>query len=100
MYSLDEVLGLFDLKYNITVDDLKRAKKKVLMLHPDKSKLSSEYFLFYKKAFDIIVQFYENQNKQNKAVENVEYKPLHGELNKTKYILRSFNRNQQTQNHF
>ena len=83
MYSLDEVLGLFDLKYNITMDDLKRAKKKVLMLHPDKSKLSAEYFLFYKKAFDIIVQFYENQNKQNKAVENVEYKPLHGELNKT-----------------
>ena len=83
MYSLDEVLGLFDLKYNITIDDLKRAKKKVLMLHPDKSKLSSEYFLFYKKAFDIIVQFYENQNKQNKAVENVEYKPLNGELNKT-----------------
>ena len=83
MYSLDEVLGLFDLKYNITIDDLKRAKKKVLMLHPDKSNLSSEYFLFYKKAFDIIVQFYENQNKQNKAVENVDYKPLHGELNKT-----------------
>jgi hypothetical protein len=53
------------------------------MLHPDKSKLSAEYFLFYKKAFDIIVQFYENQNKQNKAVENVEYKPLNGELNKT-----------------
>ena len=83
MYSLDEVLGLFDLKYNITMDDLKRAKKKVLMLHPDKSKLSAEYFLFYKKAFDIIVQFYENQNKQNKAVENVDYKPLNGELNKT-----------------
>jgi hypothetical protein len=83
MYSLDEVLGLFDLKYNITMDDLKRAKKKVLMLHPDKSKLSAEYFLFYKKAFDIIVQFYENQNKQNKAVENIDYKPLNGELNKT-----------------
>jgi len=83
MYSLEEVLGLFDLKYQLTIDDLKRAKKKVLMLHPDKSKLSSEYFLFYKKAFDIIVQFYENQNKQNKAVENVDYKPLNGELNKT-----------------
>lgn len=82
MYSLDEILGLFDLKYQITIDDLKRAKKKVLMLHPDKSKLSAEYFLFYKKAFDIIVQFYENQNKQNKVVENIEYKPI-GELNKT-----------------
>ena len=83
MYSLEEVLGLFDLKYQLTIDDLKRAKKKVLMLHPDKSKLSAEYFLFYKKAFDIIVQFYENQNKQNKAVENIDYKPLNGELNKT-----------------
>jgi hypothetical protein len=83
MYSLDEILGIFDLKYQLTIDDLKRAKKKVLMLHPDKSKLSAEYFLFYKKAFDIIVQFYENQNKQNKAVENFEYKPLNGELNKT-----------------
>jgi len=83
MYSLDEILGIFDLKYQLTIDDLKRAKKKVLMLHPDKSKLSAEYFLFYKKAFDIIVQFYENQNKQNKAVENFEYKPLNGELDKT-----------------
>ena len=82
MYSLDEILGIFDLKYQLTIDDLKRAKKKVLMLHPDKSKLSAEYFLFYKKAFDIIVQFYENQNKQNKSVENFEYKPLNGELNK------------------
>jgi hypothetical protein len=83
MYSLDEILGIFDLKYQLTIDDLKRAKKKVLMLHPDKSKLSAEYFLFYKKAFDIVVQFYENQNKQNKAVENFEYKPLNGELDKT-----------------
>lgn len=64
-YSLDEILGIFELKYHITIEDLKRAKKKVLMLHPDKSKLPSDYFLFYKKAFDIVCQFYENQNKQN-----------------------------------
>jgi hypothetical protein len=38
------------------------------MTHPDKSKLTPEYFLFYKKAFDIIVNFYENQTKQNKEV--------------------------------
>ena len=36
-YSLDEILGLFDLNdYNISVQDLKQAKKRVLMLHPDK----------------------------------------------------------------
>lgn len=64
MYSLEELLGLFDLNYNITLNDLKRAKKIVLMTHPDKSKLDSKYFLFYKQALDIIVRFYDNQNRQ------------------------------------
>src|SRR6056300_1026477 len=66
MYSLEELLGLFDLTYNISYDDLKRAKKVVLMTHPDKSKLDSKYFLFYKQAFDVIVRFYDNQNKQSR----------------------------------
>jgi len=75
MYKLNELLDLFGLTYDITIEDLKRAKKVVLMTHPDKSKLGPEYFLFYKKAFDIIVVFYENQNKQNKPVpkEDVKY---------------------------
>ena len=69
-YSLDELLGLFDLhNYDITIDNLKTAKRKVLMLHPDKSKLEPKYFLFYKKAFDVIVQFFDNQNRQNRSVE-------------------------------
>lgn len=77
-YSLDELLGIFDLKYHITIEDLKRAKKKVLMLHPDKSKLPPDYFLFYKKAFDIVCQFYENQNKQNADIssKNSAYVPI------------------------
>lgn len=83
MYNLQEILGLFDLTYAITIEDLKRAKKKVLMLHPDKSRLSPEYFLFYKKAFDIILQLYENNNKQNQTInsETVKYKPLENTLN-------------------
>jgi len=68
MYSLEDLLGLFNLTYNITDHDLKRAKKVVLMTHPDKSKLDAKYFLFYKKAFDIIVNFYKNQNKQNQSI--------------------------------
>lgn len=74
MYSFDELLGLFNLSYQINLEDLKRAKKTVLMTHPDKSKLGPEYFLFYKKAFDMIVQFYENQQKQNKPVPKEEQK--------------------------
>ena len=77
-YSLEELLSLFGLTaYNISTNDLRQAKKRVLMLHPDKSKLDSKYFLFYKKAFDVIVQFYDNQNRQHKQVDGKElvYQP-------------------------
>ena len=69
-YSLLDLFDLFDLTYSISMEDMKRAKKKVLMTHPDKSKLEPKYFLFYKKAFDIVVKFYENQNKQNAKIPN------------------------------
>ena len=77
-YSFNELLSLFNLTHKISLEDLKRAKKKVLMSHPDKSQLSPKYFLFYKKAFDIIVQFYETQNKQNQEIteETTNYSPL------------------------
>jgi len=39
LYFFNEKLGLFDLNYYISIDDIKRDKKKVLMTHPDKSKL-------------------------------------------------------------
>jgi hypothetical protein len=86
MYKFDEVLELFGLGYDISIEDMKRAKKVVLMTHPDKSRLGPEYFLFYKKAFDIVHRFYENQQKINASVptEEPEYKPLkQNELDKS-----------------
>lgn len=83
-YSLSELLGLFELNsYDIGVEDLKRCKKKVLMLHPDKSKLESKYFLFYKKAFDVIVEFYDNQHRQNKTIQSKDlaYDPQYNNSN-------------------
>jgi len=73
-YSLNDILELFNLTYNISLNDLKNAKKIVLMTHPDKSKLGPEYFLFYKKAFDIVLRFYEQQQKENKEVPKEEIK--------------------------
>jgi len=83
-YSYDELLALFELPKNMTLEQLKMAKKKVLMIHPDKSKLPAEYFLFYKKAFEVVVQIYENNNKINQPIpEDVtNYKPLDNGLNK------------------
>jgi len=71
-YSFDELLGLFNLNYNISISELKECKKKVLFMHPDKSKKPPEYFLFYKKAFEIIVQYYEEQNRQSVVVPTTE----------------------------
>ena len=70
MYSFKEILGLFDMTYDIREEDIKRAKKKVLMLHPDKSRLPSEYFLFYKKALDHIFEYYKNTKKTENDLTN------------------------------
>jgi len=76
MYSFQELLNLFEITNanNITNEQLKQAKLLVLKTHPDKSRLSPEYFLFYKKAFEIIVEFYNNQQKTTKEVPKTEIK--------------------------
>ena len=67
-YSFQDLLKLFGLSYNITMDELKKARHKVLMMHPDKSRLPPEYFLFYTKAFRLIHEYYENHQKTNVEV--------------------------------
>ena len=52
MYSLQDLLNLFDLTYDIDIESLKRAKKKVLMTHPDKSGLDAKYFCFIKRLLN------------------------------------------------
>lgn len=77
-YTFDEVLKLFDLGYNMNMDDMKRVKKKVLMTHPDKSKLDQKYFLFYKKAYELIVNYYNEKIKHEDRSErgSTAYAPL------------------------
>lgn len=70
MYSFNDILGLFGITGDVTAQDLLKAKKKVLMTHPDKSRLPSDYFIFYKKAYEIIYVFYEDKIKQTKHVPN------------------------------
>ena len=78
-YTFYELLELFGLDPNgIDTYTLKKARSRVLQMHPDKSKLPKEYFIFYKKAFEIIVRVFENQNKVNQHVptnEEILYSP-------------------------
>lgn len=62
-YSLDDIFLLFHLKPDFTVEHLKQAKKKVLMTHPDKSRLPAEYFIFYKKAYEVVFNYYNDREK-------------------------------------
>jgi hypothetical protein len=83
-YSFEELLGLFNLTTQFGIEELKKAKRKVLWMHPDKSHLPSEYFLFYKKAFEIIVVFFDEKIKQQKEVPKTEivYTPMNTSENK------------------
>jgi hypothetical protein len=76
-YSLEELFRLLNIaSFRPTKEDMLEAKKRVLKLHPDKSpQLDSRYFLFYKKAYETVLQFYNEQNKQNMEIteENTTY---------------------------
>lgn len=55
-YSLDDLLRLFKLRSNFTTEEFKQAKRIVLAVHPDKSKLDKEYFIFYAQAYKMLHQ--------------------------------------------
>lgn len=74
-YSLDDILNLFKIPPNFDENDLKMAKKVVLMTHPDKSKLHPDYFRFYTKAYKVIYSIWEFKNKtKNPNNYNTSYK--------------------------
>ena len=66
-YDLNDLLKLFNLTIDFTNDDIKQAKKIVLMTHPDKSKLDKKYFLFFSKAFKIVYKLAEHKNHRNQS---------------------------------
>ena len=70
-YELDDLLDLFHLDYNFNTEDLKRAKKAVLMLHPDKSGMDKEYFLFFTSAYRVILSIYNCRAGKTKSTEYV-----------------------------
>ena len=65
-YNLYELLGLFKLNEGFTHEELKSAKQVVYATHPDKSGLDKKYFLFFSKAYRLIVQVNEFKTKSTK----------------------------------
>ena len=95
-YGLDDILKLFKIDYDFNHDDLKRVKKYVLQTHPDKSKLSKEYFLFFTKAYKIIFAIYNTREKREKSTTYIlndddENKELLKEVSKKEDFNKIFN---------
>ena len=78
-YNLDDILNLFKLDYNFNASDLKNAKKYVLMLHPDRSGLDKEYFLFFTKAFRVINSIYEFSKRKHEKLDETNSDILYSE---------------------
>jgi hypothetical protein len=71
-YSLRELLALFDISsYTPSLDEMRKAKKKMLMTHPDQSRLPSTYYIFYRQAYEVILTFYQEQTRQRQSTEHV-----------------------------
>lgn len=64
-YSLRDILKLFKLEQGLDEAGMKKAKRQVLLMHPDKSNLSKEYFLFFSSAYKLLYKVYEFHNRNN-----------------------------------
>jgi hypothetical protein len=73
-YELHDLLNLFKLDYNFSLEDLKQAKKIVIKTHPDKSNLPKEYFLFFSSAFKVVVSIHKFRTNGN-AQQSTQYVP-------------------------
>lgn len=69
-YSLIDILKLFKLENGLTEEGMKKAKRQVLMTHPDKSNLTREYFLFFSSAYKLLYKVYQyhERNKEDTSI--------------------------------
>lgn len=70
-YTLQDILKLFSLSNTpvskITNDNMKSARRIVMMMHPDKSGLDKEYFQFFAKAYERLSDVVDYANRSNQC---------------------------------
>lgn len=78
-YNLDDLLALFKLRANFTPEEFKAAKRIVLAVHPDKSGLGPDYFVFFSKAYKLLDYVHKTKHSVSQT-----YEP---EIDNTKQLL-------------
>lgn len=72
-YSLEDLLSLFKIDSIDSVENLSRAKSITLKMHPDKSGIDKEYFLFFSKAYKTLYNLHTIQDKTRERGKNSDY---------------------------
>lgn len=76
-YKLEDILTLFNITDpNLTDEVMKKAKRDMLKLHPDKcqNRLDPKYYEFFKKAYNYLEQVHQFQNRsENRAGRSTDY---------------------------
>ena len=102
-YDLVSLLTLFKMPLQFDETDMRKAKKIVLATHPDKSRLDKKYFLFFSKAYKLLLEIHQFKTKSTNRNVNeysqVEYREDHdnakqmlvNKLTTNKDFLKTFN---------
>ena len=70
-YEYEDITNLFNVPTLYSIEDMKRAKQIVAQTHPDKSGLDTKYFIFFKKAFQVLADIYKHRVREEKTHETV-----------------------------
>lgn len=62
-YNLEDIMDLFGLDHGFTETDLRNAKKVIMKVHPDKSHLDKQFFIFFSKAYNILCYIFKFREK-------------------------------------
>tara|TARA_B100000902_G_scaffold396193_1_gene456572 strand:+ start:2789 stop:3685 length:897 start_codon:yes stop_codon:yes gene_type:complete len=86
-YDVDDLLDLFKIDSIDNESNLAKAKIITLKMHPDKSGLDKEYFLFFSKAYKTLYQLYIIQDKSRQKGQTIDYENYKETINKDNKII-------------
>jgi hypothetical protein len=92
-YDFEDLLNLFEININFTEEDLKNCKKKVLQMHPDKSDLNKDFFLFFSKAYKIIFSVYKFKMDSKDNINDIDFEYNPDDDNKNDEIINNLKKN-------
>ena len=72
-YKFTDLLNLFQIPYSYNKNDLEKVKEQTSKMHPSKSKLKDDFFMFFSKAYKLLESVYSYREK--KIMRNVKYYP-------------------------